>query len=45
MRKLLTLVIIGMLGAGQAAAQQLEFNKAAATDQTELAKVMPGLAA
>jgi hypothetical protein len=44
MRKGIVLMIIGIIGANQAAPQQLEFPKAAATDQIVLAKVMPGLA-
>jgi len=44
MRKLLCLLFLCMIGAIQTVAQQLDFNKAAATDDGELAKTMPILA-
>jgi len=44
MRKMLGLVFLCLIGISQASAQQIDFNKAAATDPAELAKAMPGLA-
>jgi putative CocE/NonD family hydrolase len=44
MRKLLGLTFLCLIGTAQVAAQQLDFNKVAATDPAELAKTMPGLA-
>ncbi|MGH9871264.1 MAG: CocE/NonD family hydrolase [Pyrinomonadaceae bacterium] len=44
MRKSLCLLFLCMFGAVQTVAQQLDFNKAAATDEVELAKMMPILA-
>jgi putative CocE/NonD family hydrolase len=42
--RLICLIFLCIIGATQAAAQQLSFNKAAATDPVELAQTMPGLA-
>lgn len=42
--KLIALVWVGLVLATQAQARQIEFNQAAATDPTELAKEMPRLA-
>lgn len=44
MRKSFALVFLCLLGISQASAQQVDFNKAAATDPAELAKAMPALA-
>ena len=44
MRRLLYLLILSVSGATQAAAQLFDFNRAAATDSTELAKAMPRFA-
>jgi hypothetical protein len=39
--RLIALILVGLGSATQAQARQIEFNRAAATDPTELAEEMP----